>query len=872
MKFRLKPELIQKIPGIQVGAIIIKDVKNTRKSSSVIQLLRGVCAEKKRELAKDEKKQKMMDLLKQMKFDTSVLAEAHLLESNLRKIQRGREIKSLNNALDIAHYLSLKYFVPVLGRDLDQTEKDIEIGFMIPKKGKKAEDLDYTRETKNLVFWLIDMGSQDKNTFNNLPEEYAKIMTKYCSCNPGEVFMLNADQPEVDLHYISEKETLYTEEMILKAAEETERAAKAEAEAKQAALEKSQAAALQPENKSIAETEIPSKPATFEPTVKQQLEDAVSKAVKTLYNVTDFSDPIFTLPVEVGTPKDKKHGDYATGIAMKLAKAVSRTPREMADLIKQNLPPLPYIKDVEFAEPGFLNFTLDQEFLEENLEKILASKKYFGMSNLGEGKKALVEYSSPNIAKPLGAHHLLSTIIGQAIANIMAYCNYETVSLNFPGDWGTQFGRLIYAYKQWGNHDVIDKDPMNELLKLYIRFHDEAEKDPTLEERGREEFKKLEEGDQENRHLWQWIREESIKDLERLYGKLGVHFNEYLGESLYEQASRTILEEGKAKGVFVEGEKGALIVKFENDKYPPCVIQKGDGTTLYATRDLASIKDRLERYLPAKLIYVVDVAQSLYFKQLFATAKKLGYNAAEMIHVVFGRMQLPEGRMSTRKGNVVLLDELLKEAIERAKKIVVEKTRDLSEAEQDFVAEGVGVGAVKYHIVSQNRETNIMFDWGRMLSLEGNSAPYLQYSYARAESILRKAGDLAARHQESVKPQKASGKPQSQTSLFTIEAEKQASKEESQKPFGHPLEQELLHDLVKFPEVVAQAAQTYKPNLICNYLFELSRIFSSFYQEVPVLSATKEDLRVSRLKLVKAFAQVIKNGLHLLGITTFEKM
>lgn len=863
MKIRLTPDLIQKIPGIRVGVLVIKNIKNVRKNSVVAGLLRGVTAEKKSEMAKEDRQEKITTHLRQTAVDNRVLAETHLLESMLRKAQQGKEIKSENNAQDIAHYLCLKYLTPALGRDLDQTEKDIEVGFITPKKGKKAQDFDFNPQTLHLVMWFVDIGTQDKEVFEKLPEEFAKAMTKYCGGTAEEMFMLNIDNPEADLNYVSERETQYAVELAQKAEDEARKAAENAEKKARAEEEKAQ------KQKKGTRAKTTPRPAEFTPTLKHELEVELSKAVKGLCETMGFCSKLFYEPVQVEKPKDKSHGDYATGVAFKLAKSINKTPREMVEMIQKNLPALPYIEKIEFAEPGFMNFTLSKTYLRSEIQKILELKEHYGSVNLGEGKKAMVEFSSPNIAKPLGVHHLLSTLLGQAIANIMEFCNYHVITANFLGDWGTQFGKLIYAFKNWGDRETVEKDPLNELLKLYVRFHDEAEKDVTLEDKGREEFKKLEEGDEQNRHLWQWIREESIKDLDRLYVKMGVHFQEYLPESLYEGKTKEIIEEGKAKNVFVEGEKGALVVKFENDEYPPYLIQKADGTTLYATRDIASIKDRIERFHTSKIIYVVDVAQSLHFKQLFATAQKLGLTESELIHVVFGRMSLPEGKMSTRKGTVILLDELIKEAVERADKVVTEKSLALTDAEKEFITEGVALGAIKYQVLSQNRETNLTFDWDRMLSLEGNTAPYLQYSYARAESILRKAREAAPA--SPVQEPAADGIHESQTDLFTLVAEKKGEIENGE-PMDHNSERELARMLVKFPEVIEASAETYKPNLISNYLFELSQAFNSFYQDVQVLNTVKPELRESRLQLVGGFAQVLKNGLRLLGITVFEKM
>lgn len=338
---------------------------------------------------------------------------------------------------------------------------------------------------------------------------------------------------------------------------------------------------------------------------------------------------------------------------------------------------------------------------------------------------------------------------------------------------------------------------------------------------------------------------------------------------MYLESAKILIEQGKKQGIIQEGEKGALIVKFENEKYPPYLLQKADGTTLYSTRDLAALKDRIERFRPRKIVYVVDIAQSLHFQQLFATARKFSFPEIEkvqLIHVIFGRMQLPEGKMSTRSGDVILLEEVLHEAVERTKKIINEKSPHIAVDGKEYLANSIAVSALKYNIICQNRETNIIFDWDKMLALDGNSAPYLQYAYARAKSILRKAGDI----QKPKEPVKS----ENQISLFhSPEAHKQnLSDQIAARPFHHELEKKLLRLLVIFPEIIEQAVRECRPNIVTNYLFELARTFSSFYSEVQVISVSDMELKVSRLRLVEAFSQVLHNGLKVLGIAVFEKM
>ncbi len=826
MKLFLSPELFKKIPGLRVTAIMMKNLNNMRKNSTVAQLLRGACAEGKIKFMDKSKKETIMSLLERPAIEGLVFKEIRLLENSLKKIIKGREIKSTNNALDLAHYFSIKYLVPVFGHDLDDVEHHLEIKPVISLKAKKGPNIDITQKSSIIVLWFMDIGTADREVFASLPKKCIEVFKKYCNGEHAGTFELNADNAEIDLNYVSEKEKMHQSEINF-------------------------------EKRKISNGEHA--PDLSKPFIRQLLEEGLNQALNT---IGLHGDEKLLQEQKIEYPREKAHGDYATSVALKLATIQQKNPFEVAETIQKNFPKFPFLDHTEVVRPGFINFYLADAWLEKEVQKNLALKRHYGKTAYGGGQKVVIDYSSPNIAKPLGAHHLLSTLIGQTIANLLHFCGYKVVGVNYLGDWGTQFGKLIYAYKMWGDHQIIEKDPLHELLKLYTRFHEEAEIDPLLEEKSREEFKKMEASDEQNLHLWRWIREESIKALEGMYQKLGIHFHEYLGESMYEKSSLEIIEEGKKKGIFTLGEQGALIVQFEHEKYPPYLIQKADGTTLYSTRDLASIKDRLKKYRPKKLVYVVDVAQSLHFQQLFATAKKLGLNkGAELIHVVFGRMQFPHGKMSTRKGNMVLLEELLEEAVARAKKIVEEKSPHLPEAEKQFITEGIAIGAVKYHIVSQNRESNLVFDWDRMLALDGNSAPYLQYGYARAQSIIQKEPNFTLR-------QAHGAINKDQISLFNQENDKKNTGEQS----SPAMEKALLHALVKFPEHVKLAAETYKPHLLTNYLFELAQIFNSFYQTVPVLNAASVEQKTSRLNLVKGFSQVIKNGLHLLGIQTFERM
>lgn len=566
---------------------------------------------------------------------------------------------------------------------------------------------------------------------------------------------------------------------------------------------------------------------------KDQIRDLLSEALKAAF-------PAVRAEPHIEYPASSDHGDYASNIALQLTKELGQAPREIATKIIEHLPENQLIGSVELAGPGFINIFLSEEKLRIELQRVLDEKEQYGDLDHGQGRTVIVEFSSPNIAKPLAAHHLLTTVIGQSIDFIYQKVGYKTVAINHIGDWGTQFGKLIVAYKQWGDREVVESNPIPELLKLYVKFHDEAETNPALEDQGRAEFKKFEDGDEENRQLWQWFVDVSMKDIGRTYERLGhIHFDQVMGESFYEDKMEEIVELGLEKGVFEEGREGALVINFEDENMPTAVVKKKDGATLYITRDLATIKYRVDHWKPEKILYVVDVAQSLHFKQLFDTAKRLDLCEDEPVHVVFGRMRMKDGKASTRKGNVIFMNDVIDDAENRAKALLEEKNSELKNKDQ--VAHAVAIGAIKYNILSQNRLTDITFDWDKMLSFDGNSAPYLQYTYARAKSILRRA------------------------------------EEDSGEGFADPenaesLTNAVLRSLPKFSEQLLLAAEDYRPNVLTNYIFDFAQKFNAFYNSVPVLKAQDSALREERLKIVEAAAQLIENVLELLGIDVVEEM
>lgn len=547
--------------------------------------------------------------------------------------------------------------------------------------------------------------------------------------------------------------------------------------------------------------------------------------------------------IKIEYPAETSFGDYSTPIALELGKKLKKNPREVAEEIITHGKWPESIAKVEIAGAGFLNFYFSPEFLTSFLQTVHDEDEKFGTSVYKKGKTVLTDISHPNVAKPMGVHHLLSTVIGNAVNKMLAAVGYTVIRDNYLGDWGTQFGKLIYAYKEWGDQEVVKKDPITQLLKLYVKFHELAEKDPTLEDAARAEFKKLEDGDGENKKLWKWVVNLSLAEFQKIWQRLSVEFDYIHGESFYEDKMQEIIDIGIKKKIFVKGQRGALIAPFSHTKYPPAIILKSDGATLYATRDLARINYWEKTWHPDLMLNVVDMAQSMYWMQLFEVTDLLKLTPAKNVHVSFGRMRFPEKRMSTRKGDIILMEELLDEAEEGAYEIVKQKNPELAEDKKREVARQVGIGAVKYAILAQNRNTDIVFSWDKMLSLEGNSAPYIQYVYARAKSILRKG-----------RGERVEGRGS-----------------ENEYILNEPQELAVARLLPKFPEVVFTAAEEFKPNLLTNYLFELASAFNGFYAVVPVLQADK-DVRAVRLQLVSAVAITLKNGLNLLGIQAPEEM
>ncbi len=571
-------------------------------------------------------------------------------------------------------------------------------------------------------------------------------------------------------------------------------------------------------------------------TPKKHINSLVSQAIK---------EAGFTLENIQITEPDPEFGDYSTNAALVLAKKEKKNPQEVAEKIIAEILSLDKEKVLEnvLEKGGFINFKLSKKFLLTNLQSILEQENLYGSSAEGGKQKILVEYFQPNVAKPLHLGHLRTAIIGDSLFRIFLSQGFKAESDTHLGDWGTQFGLLLLAYKKYGDIEVIKKDPITELNKLYVKINLELEQSPTLREEGKAEFVKLEKGDEENRRLWKQFKDWSWKEYEIIYSDLGVRKSDHnWPESFFEDKMPAVVEELKAKGLAKESQ-GALIVDLEEYKLGVAVLVKSDGGTTYLLRDLATFIFRKSQGF-VKQYYVVDVRQKHTLEQTFKILELGGYLlSGEAEHISYGFLTLPEGAMSTRKGTVVGAKEFIENVQSEALKVIEEKNPALLEKEQ--AAKQVAAAAIKYFDLSHNIKSDIVFDPKKALSFEGNTGPYLQYTHARIYGILKK-----------------------------IKNQKSKIKIDDQYEFLEFKEQELavLRKLVKFPETVSQVAEDCLPNLLCNYLFELSQAFNAFYQDVPVLSEPDENLKNFRLALISSVAQVLKNGLYLLGIEAPKEM
>lgn len=560
-------------------------------------------------------------------------------------------------------------------------------------------------------------------------------------------------------------------------------------------------------------------------------------------NINNIFKQDFSEKINIENSTKKEFGDFQTNFAMMNSKAIGKNPREIATTLVENFKENDLIEKLEIAGPGFINIHLKNNFLNNEMKKIDNEKYDFSFLNVDE--TVIIDYSSPNIAKRMHIGHLRSTIIGDAIKRILDFIGFKTISDNHIGDWGTQFGKLIVAYNKWLDKEAYEADPIGELERIYVLFSDEAKKDPTLEEVARNELRKLQMGDEQNNKLWKEFIEISLKEYNKVYDRLGVKFDHYFGESFYNDMMPDVLEELKEKNIAKE-DQGALVVFFEEDKLPPALVQKKDGSFLYATSDLATIKFRKNELNVDKAVYVTDERQQNHFKQVFEISEMLGvpYNY-EKSHVYFGIMRFGDGMIfSSRSGNIIRLVDLLDEAKKQVKSVIDEKNPNIPEDEKEKIAEIVGTGAIKYFDLSQNRTSDILFTWDKVLSFEGNTGPYLQYTYARIQSILRKLKEenISVKNNDIILDD-----------MFDIE-------------------RELAVALLRFPQTVVKSYETYRPNIIADYLFDTAKLFNNFYNSKSILKETDKKVMDARILLAQKTASILKQGLNLLGIETVDRM
>lgn len=538
------------------------------------------------------------------------------------------------------------------------------------------------------------------------------------------------------------------------------------------------------------------------------------------------------------SPKRDGHGHLALPVFAWSKEAKMPPPKLAADLAAQmsaNKPP-----EILSIEPvsGFVNFTFKPEFVQKVVaDEVFGKRGKIGFGSKGAQKKLVIDFSSPNVAKPMHVGHLRATVIGQAIVNLARSQNYNVVGLNHLGDWGVQFGKLAWAYMNWGKEYPFEQEPFESLYKLYVRFHEEAEKNPELESAGSKVFKQLEDGDPKIAEIWQKFVSISLADYQRIWDQLGVKHDLVRGESFYNDRLKSVEDELEKKNLLVESD-GAMVVRLDEFEMPPCLIRKSDGASLYATRDLASAIYRMNELNADLNLYVVGVDQTLHFRQVFKVLEKMGYPwTAQCHHIAFGMYRFKDAKISTRKGNTIFLEDILEKAVELAAEVIKQKNPDLEN--QQKVARQVGIGAVVFNDLVNDRVKNVEFDWDRALDFEGDSGPYVQYCGVRCASVIRKYGKPI--HKEF------------RTALET------------------PEEKELLRTLMAYQDTLANAFDNFKPHILAGYLIDVCHRFSTFYTKCRVLGEGPE-IEAARMTLVQAVHHVLEEGMNILGIELPEAM
>src|SRR5665647_1677548 len=568
---------------------------------------------------------------------------------------------------------------------------------------------------------------------------------------------------------------------------------------------------------------------------KELIAEAISAAVENL------SKEEIAEMIEI--PTDEKMGDFAFP-CFRLAKDLRKAPPMIAKDIAAKLADNKIIAKVEPVNAYVNIFLSREEFIYDVIKEVVSTQENFGRSDEGKGKKVIVEYSSPNIAKPFHIGHIRSTVIGNSIYKIYDFLGYDTERINHLGDYGTQFGKMIVSYRRWGNKEDVIKEPIKTLLNYYVKFHEECERDPSLEDEAREVFTKLENGEPEEVELWRWFREESLKEFSKVYKMLGIEFDSYAGESFYSDKMERVVNMLKDTNLLKESE-GAQIVDLEEYNMSPALIMKSDGSTLYITRDIAAAVYRKEHYNFYKNLYIVASQQNLHFKQWIKIIELMGNDwAKDCVHIPFGLVSLEEGTMSTRHGRVVYLEEVLNRAVEQTKQVIIEK--DVNTENIEETARQIGIGAVIFQELSNNRIKDYVFSWEKVLNFEGETGPYVQYTHTRAASLLRNDGEETAKK------------------AMNIEAL-------NLKYIASNSGYELAKLIYQFPQIIKEAGERYEPSIVTRHLVNVAQSFNHFYHDEHILVKDEEE-KLAKLALVFAAKITIKNGLGLLGMEVPEKM
>ncbi|VWL85043.1 arginine--tRNA ligase [Oceanivirga miroungae] len=569
-----------------------------------------------------------------------------------------------------------------------------------------------------------------------------------------------------------------------------------------------------------------------------QVLEVLNKNIEKTFNIEIDSN-------DIQNSTKKEFGDFQSNFAMKNAKALGDNPRNIANKLIENFDGEDIIEKIELAGPGFLNIFVKDSILNEDIKKMTKENIEY---NIDSSKIVAIDYSSPNIAKRMHVGHLRSTIIGDALKKIYQELGFKVYGDNHIGDWGTQFGKLIVAYNKWLDREKYEKDPIGELERLYVLFGTEAKKDPSLDDLAREELRKVQIGDEVNFALWKEFITYSMKEYNKVYDRLGIKFELINGESFYNEMMPDVLEDITKKGI-AKLDDGALVVFFDENEsnLPPCIVRKKDGSFLYSTSDLATVRYRKRDLGVGIGIYVVDERQTGHFKQVFEISRLMGGDYDyDKIHTAFGIMRFGDGAIfSSRGGNVIHLIDLLDEAKSEVLKVIEEKNPELTKEEKEEIAEVVGVGAIKYFDLSQNRTSPIMFTWDKVLAFEGNTGPYFQYTYVRIQSLKRKAKEMGIELNENID---------------VLTKNSIAS------------ERELVATMLKYPSAVIKAYETNKPNVIADYIYDLAKQFNSYYNNEKILANEDKEQILNKLALCDKVGEVLKKGLSLLGINTVDKM